>query len=202
MNEFDKALFAFHTDQTLNLTDAAHRLDTLIEVLEKYPNIKIDESNVCKNQTPLELFVQQRNLSVVNILCTYGADVNKQSSSTGRTALHQVAADEDVEDLDLLCLLIEWGSQLDIQDTDGCTPSVLAAQANNLYILKTLLMVGVDVNIKNREGFNLRRICCEENGDGEVNFECYQLYMEWEESQKYRDMLEDASLLLSYTDKK
>jgi len=193
MEKFNDALNAIQhpvqtSDALLNLFNSAKTLGVLTDLLRSNDTINVDVSSVYGTQTPLQVFAQEKNLGVVDILCEHGADVD--NTYLGRTALQHVAANKDVEDLDMLCLLIDWGSQLDIQDNEGCTPSVLAAQANNSFILQILLMVGVNIHLTNKAGSDLREVCWEEQGA------CYQVLMDWVDSQKIRDSLKAARSLL------
>ncbi|XP_050998758.1 ankyrin repeat domain-containing protein 7-like, partial [Acomys russatus] len=66
-----------------------------------------------------------------------------------RTSLHYACAHNHV---DVVTLLLDYDCSIDIQDDEGCTPLIKAAQEDNLGCICVLLWVGADPHLKDFSG--------------------------------------------------
>ncbi|KAK9876750.1 hypothetical protein WA026_014988 [Henosepilachna vigintioctopunctata] len=157
----------------------------LVKILLDYgAHINIKESvNLNKElildnyyQTPLYLAVANGHLNVVKLLLKNGVNVN-MTNSMNRTALHAVVCmgNPDLSDvgilnrpdndtkLKILESLIEYGSEINIQDSNGnsplhlaaknlCGSSVYATKECSFEVFKLLLEAGAAVNNQNKSG--------------------------------------------------
>lgn len=77
----------------------------------------------------------------------------------GRTALH--AAIESGSSLEIIKLLIESGSDVNIADNNGVTPLMLAIVfTNSVDLIQFLIRSGADINEKDAEGHDIKELTC------------------------------------------
>ncbi|XP_014289691.1 ankyrin repeat domain-containing protein 29-like [Halyomorpha halys] len=89
--------------------------------------------------------------SVISKLLDLGADVNF-TTDNGDTALHIASAKESLE---VVKVLVKRGAGINIQDYDGVTALMFAANNTNSNILVTyLLHSGADLSLKSKRGWN------------------------------------------------
>lgn len=85
------------------------------------------------------------------ILFIYNHDVQspKAFDESGSTALHKASANGHLE---VLKLLIQHGSDVELADMSGCTPLHLAARNGHLTCVKFLISQGADFRVKSKKG--------------------------------------------------
>jgi ankyrin repeat protein len=137
------------------------------------PKVKnINQANN-KGVTALALAVGSNSPAIVNYLINKGADVNALDKKGNNVAFYlienyrapfaqrgpggpagQAAAQPAADDLDAkLALLKEKGLDVTAPQKDGNTLYHLAVAKNNLALVKRLQPLGIDINLKNKEGF-------------------------------------------------
>jgi general secretion pathway protein A len=98
--------------------------------------------------TALMMAALRGHHSMVQLMLTYGADVNMRNS-TGGTALMMAAIQGRN---DILQLLLDNGAQVNIQDAKGWTALMYAARNGHTPTVQILLSSGAEINLKNTEG--------------------------------------------------
>jgi ankyrin repeat protein len=100
-------------------------------------------------ETPLTLaLIPYRHTEMVNLLVSYGADVNVFIPG-GVTPLHRAVQGEHIYDVELF---LAAGADPNVRGAAGRTPLHLAALAGNAQIAKILLDHGADPNAKDYFG--------------------------------------------------
>ena len=89
--------------------------------------------------TPLIYAVRKSQISSVQVLLKWKADVNSRNKK-GKAAL--MYAVEDNKNLEKVLLLIEAGAKINTKDNDGNTALSLAIEAGNSEIIKLLIEAG------------------------------------------------------------
>jgi ankyrin repeat protein len=97
-----------------------------------------------KGDTPFNIVTRRQRYDLMEFLHTYGVKVNSFDLQ-GRTALHEAAANDDV---DAVCRLLEWGADVNIRDNNKRTPIHIAAAEGKMKVSMLLLEVGADMNAK------------------------------------------------------
>lgn len=87
-------------------------------------------------------------LEIINLLLTYGANVN-ETGWLCYTPLHQAARGKDPR---IIELLLSHGAILDRKNCDGNTPLMIAAAVGNAEVLNQLLIAGADTNAQTNDG--------------------------------------------------
>ncbi len=122
------------------------------------PNLRLTYSGNyygSKNITPLSRAYIDENSDLVDLLLSYGADVNVKikSSPDGKTLLHVAVEREDIM---MVERLISLGAKLDVKSyytrSDINFPLQKAAQCGNVEIAKLLIDNGADINIREIKG--------------------------------------------------
>ncbi|XP_044034899.1 ankyrin repeat domain-containing protein 61-like isoform X2 [Siniperca chuatsi] len=127
-------------------------------------NAKVEENS---HQTALHLSVRYRALSAVQILASYGADVNAVDSS-GMTPLHMAAG---ILHKDILASLIKEGADINVGvKQSGNTALHLSAVAmamkttktleDNISCISALLEQGAEANAVNKAGLTPLQEAC------------------------------------------
>ncbi len=100
----------------------------------------------------------EEKANIVLQLLKKGADINVSMPTDsswwdkGDNALHFAAMEGNLE---IVKMLVEYGSNKDAQNYYGITPLMKAAEMNRVEIVKYLMHMGADINIKNNEGENV-----------------------------------------------
>jgi hypothetical protein len=100
-------------------------------------------------QTPLTAATTLQKKEIVKILLTYNCNKNDQDM-IGYTALHYAC--KAIETQEIAQLLIDNGSELNIQSERGDTPLHMATRTNKLELAKKLIIKGANTEIKNNRG--------------------------------------------------
>ncbi len=135
------------------------------------PNVKnINQANN-KGVTALALAVGSNSSAVVSYLISKGANVNALDKNGNNVAYYLIenyraagpqrggfggpaAGQPAIDDLDAkLAILKEKGLDVTAPQKNGNTFYHLAVAKNNLALVKRLQPLGIDVNLKNKEGF-------------------------------------------------
>jgi hypothetical protein len=104
-----------------------------------------------EKQTPLMMIDEDASIELVELLLRKDARVNRVAEN-GDTALIRAAA-RNVQP-PVLKALIDAGAELDVQNDEGLTALMNAADRENLETVRLLVMAGVDVNLRDKEGDN------------------------------------------------
>lgn len=114
--------------------------------------------------TPLIMSIQGKNISSCTILLKHGVDINHLDRKGKSALIYLFSKDHDQRDINgqselnrrhiLLKLLIEYGAKINQSDSDGRTPIMLAINYNDLNSVRILLEDGVDIEQKDRYGYN------------------------------------------------
>ena len=99
--------------------------------------------------TPLQLAASLGLTPIVLLLLSHRAEVESATRAGGETALHLATAGSHQ---DIVRILLEAGSQVDRQDSQGRTSLMLAAQQGSLQILQTLLSFGARRDLRDLGG--------------------------------------------------
>uniref|UniRef100_A0A3P9HSI1 Ankyrin repeat domain 24 n=1 Tax=Oryzias latipes TaxID=8090 RepID=A0A3P9HSI1_ORYLA len=132
--------------KSFHLSVSRGRLDCLEVIVSHGADISLPDGAhlAAKNGQPecLKRLLQER----LSVDCT---------DSTGRTPLHHAVSGC------LGCSEILWDfkANLDVQDSDGATPLILAAQMSRLDLCVFLLGRGADVNMQDSQGSALMMAC-------------------------------------------
>ena len=98
----------------------------LRKFLEKGADVNI--RNQITGDTPLQLAVKNRNISITNILLEKGADVNIRNHLTGDTPLHVAVADGFTY---RIVFLLEKGAEINLENNENKLPLDTAIQNGN-----------------------------------------------------------------------
>ena len=96
------------------------------------------------SRTALLQAVMNGHIPIVQLLISYGADVNDHDEQ-GFTPLHECANNGDPE---MTQFLLDNGARLDVRDDRGMTPLQLAAANGNAKVVELLLERGADINAR------------------------------------------------------
>ena len=110
---------------------------TLLNHFKIDPNVRSRN-----NQTPLMIAANYGHLELIKILCDHGAIVNEQEDTRFSALTYAVKQDH----VPIFAYLLSQGSDIRIQDANGCTLAHWAAYKNNVFMLKTLKRLGLDLN--------------------------------------------------------
>ncbi|CAG0903091.1 unnamed protein product, partial [Cyprideis torosa] len=84
--------------------------------------------------------------SAVKVLLAHGADPNSVATPYELTPLHIAATPETAE------LLLKYKAEVDVKDSDGCTPLLHATQNGRHSVVDALIANGAEPNIANHYG--------------------------------------------------
>lgn len=98
------------------------------------------------NESYLFFSVKANNIEITQFLIEKGVDINIVGKNIGN-ALHFATRNTQ-----LASLLIKNGININIQDTEGVTPIMLAAQTGNIDLVQILLDNKADLTLKDNNG--------------------------------------------------
>ena len=101
----------------------------LRKFLEKGADVNI--RNQITGDTPLQLAVKNRNISIMNILLEKGADVNIRNHLTGDTPLHVAVASGFILIEVIIVCLLEKGADISLENNENKLPLDTAIQKGN-----------------------------------------------------------------------
>ena len=118
-----------------------------------------DVNTICKNgESLLMLATKNDNYITVNFLLEKGADVNI-SNSAGVTPLHLVARTDTQQSERIFDLLIHNKNlDVNVKDIEGYTPLMRAVEFENLLVVKHLVRMHANMEIKNNYGKDVREL--------------------------------------------
>lgn len=117
---------------------ARGRADVVSWFLSKGADVQKRDSD---GVTLLHTAVDHGHINIVSLLLDHGADVNG-TDLKGRTPMHLIPAGRS----DIINLLVDLGSRVDIKDDNGNSALMLAAFQGQPERVKTYLRQGADVN--------------------------------------------------------
>ena len=104
-----------------------------------------------EKQTPLMMLDEDASVELVELLLRKDAKVNRVAEN-GDTALIRAAGQNVAPEV--LKTMIDAGAELDVQNDEGLTALMKAADRENLENVRLLVMAGADVNLRDEEGDN------------------------------------------------
>ena len=122
--------------------------DNLEALTALIAGIDVNRRDKRSGTTALEHAVRNANREMVQLLLSFGANVNGKNGS-GETVLMMLDNDATC---DLVWDLINAGADVRLKDDSGNTALMQAAASDDLEALKVLLDAGAEVNTKNKEG--------------------------------------------------
>jgi hypothetical protein len=123
-----------------------------VDVAELYLRAGFEPDAVNELGTPvLVLAVRSGAYKIARLLVQHGADIGKQSSDRGNTALMESAVAGNAE---LTRLLLERGADVDTQNLGGQTALTLAVADGKLEVAHLLLERGADPFIADKLGMS------------------------------------------------
>lgn len=128
--------------------------DALMHLLEsKLPR----DSQDCKGLTPFMISSAQGSESLVTVLKSVGADVNRRNHN-GENAVHLAVKSGNLKIVQCFSL---FGCDMDQEDNNGITPLMIACAKNKLDMARFLANKKVDVNAVARNGRTPAHFACE-----------------------------------------
>lgn len=101
------------------------------------------------SRTALHTAIQENNLKIVRLLLNAGADVNSLDEE-GNTPLMLL---DDETNVEIVSLLIKYGTKLDIQNKENQQTALLtAAMEENFKVMRVLIESGANVNLRDEDG--------------------------------------------------
>jgi hypothetical protein len=122
--------------------------DNLEELTKLISGADVNARDLSTRTTALEHAVRNANREMVQLLLSFGADVNARNEGK-ETVLMLIDGDATS---DLIWDLINAGADVNLKDGDDNTALMRAASIGNLEVLKTFLEAGAQVNDKNTNG--------------------------------------------------
>ncbi|CAH1784076.1 unnamed protein product [Owenia fusiformis] len=93
-----------------------------------------------------------KSKTILEALCTSGANVNAAFNHRGSTALHHSV---QYNVLPAIPILLQYGVNLEASDDNGMTPVLTAAKLGRFRAMETLVHLGADINAKDSRGNTL-----------------------------------------------
>jgi len=113
-------------------------------------------NTICKNnESLLMIAVKNNNYLTAKLLLEKGADINTENIA-GVTPLHIIAR-SDHKDADRILALMIRNTNLNInaKDLEGYTPLMRAVEYEKIEMIKKLVELKADLNVKNNYGFTV-----------------------------------------------
>lgn len=127
------------------------------------PNVVFDDGG-----TIMHWAVRQHNVDFLQLLLAYGGDPNLRDGD-GRTTIFETTSSQK----DRLDLLIAAGADLDVQESFGFTPIMLAAARGNFDSVYKLLQSGANWKLETRSGASLLHYVAKMRKAMDPNHELY-----------------------------
>lgn len=108
--------------------------------------------------TLLHFAISKNDIVATDLLLKFGLDVNSTTDEMQRTALHEAALGNKIE---IVELLIGWGADPNICDSDRNTAMHFAVDYGYLEVVKALLAssTSVDLNVRNNTNMTPFNTC-------------------------------------------
>jgi ankyrin repeat protein/predicted DNA-binding WGR domain protein len=101
-------------------------------------------------ETPLHQFVSvASSIKLIQLFLDRKADPSLSNLVASKTALHVATQKGSVE---IVELLLEYSPKLDVQDSQGNTPLIIASEMRSSKIVRALCQAGANPNISNQKG--------------------------------------------------
>jgi len=118
-------------------------------VLILLDHFKIDVNiRSASQQTALMIACNYGMHEIIRILCERGAFINEQDNTKFSALLYSVKAGR----IPQLAYLLHQKADLQVRDTNGCTPQHWAAYKNDVFMLKILKKLGLDLEVVDHTG--------------------------------------------------
>eukprot|EP00026_Physarum_polycephalum_P007239 Phypoly_transcript_07297.p1 GENE.Phypoly_transcript_07297~~Phypoly_transcript_07297.p1 ORF type:complete len:550 (+),score=72.44 Phypoly_transcript_07297:113-1651(+) len=134
----------------------------VVEILAKVSNLNAPNSF---GASPLHDAVFQGKLELAKILLKNGASVDLHDND-GLLPIHTVCRSASPNAMDVLALLIQYGSDVNGRDSTGRTPLQMCAvkKERGKELAEVLLYHGADLTIENAQGWNALHVALSEYG--------------------------------------
>jgi ankyrin repeat protein len=113
--------------------------------------------------TALEIATNKGYESIINFLLMKGASLTIINETTKQTPLHVAALMNRINLVEIFIQTCKNNNNINIfnhKDIDGNTPLILAAENNNIEIIKLLLSAESEIDIENNKGDNVLHVTC------------------------------------------
>jgi ankyrin repeat protein len=114
------------------------------------PNVVFGDGN-----SAMRWSIYMEDPKFLELLLQHGGDPNLESDVLLGSPIHLACS---YGQLTKLRILIEAGADLDIQDSFGRTPLIVAADAAEFEVIHTLLTSGADYSIREKNGYSLDEV--------------------------------------------
>ncbi len=124
---------------------ASHRRFSAVKLLiERKANINLPADN---GYYPIHEAVGGGHKEIISYLLEHGADINTRGQN-GETPVFSA-----VGSIDRLEFMLKKGSNIKDTDKEGRSLLMMAVQNGDLHIIKYLIQMGVDINVKDKDGY-------------------------------------------------
>lgn len=125
----------------LHTAIAGNLIPMAIIFLDHY---KVDVNLRAKNgQTPLMIAANYGHLQIIKLLCDRGAEVNEQEDTRFSALLYTVKQGQIAS----FSYLLSQNADIHVRDANGCTVVHWAAYKNNVFLLKILHRLGLEMDV-------------------------------------------------------
>ena len=145
-----------HNFVPLLIVAIRNRHENLVQLLVDYYDVRVDQADLQPPEdidnsaigewTPVLEGVAVRNPVTLDILCKKAENIDIGYP------VHQACKGTTQGGTDILNVLLRHGAQINIRDTMGMTPLIVACQYRNYFLVNFLLQNGADVNICSLDG--------------------------------------------------
>jgi ankyrin repeat protein len=112
-------------------------------------NISLLNTDISEYGSLLNIAIKNKHITLVELLLSYGANVNSMEGEIGRAPLHWAAVDFP----DVVELLLSYGANVNLADIGGkWTPLHYASYEGNLPLVKLLIKHGADIHAMSESG--------------------------------------------------
>jgi Ankyrin repeats (3 copies) len=156
MNMLDQFLLTIDInakDVETNKTLFEHAVETNDVMLAKWlyrKGAKMSQLASQHNLSYVNLAVSKKAYKIVEFLVVMNKSTVNSRDGTGSSPIHVASK---INDIDMVCRLVEWGSLINCQDNSGKTPIMIAAMKGFREMAELLLELGGDLNVQDHKGY-------------------------------------------------
>lgn len=136
----------------INIRDSIILESSLYKIFSERPNVGDTILHFLKKAITSGRIEREKGYKVFDRLILGGADINAVNKN-GESVLHQAILDKDIGLIDFL--LDKWGININLKTFYGDTPLHLAFRVDSPNIIKKLIELGADINIRDKNGLKL-----------------------------------------------